>query len=71
MTTENQEASYKKHRNDEKNYEAPPHLNSGLKSTTTLRAHAKEIADDLLAQYPELAELDKPEKKETKSKEKK
>ncbi len=60
MTTENQENSYKKHRNDEKNYEAPPHLNSGIKSTTTVRAHSKEIADELLANYPELAEFDKP-----------
>ncbi len=74
MVTKNQEDSYKKHRHDEKHYEPREGLNSGLLSTTTLRAHAKEIADNLLKTYPELAELDakpKEEKKETKSRGKK
>ena len=78
MTTKNQEAAYKKHRRDEKNYEAREGLNSGITSTETVRAHSKEIADNLLSTYPELAELDKPEpeekeeeKKETKSRGKK
>ena len=69
MATENQEAAYKKHRNDEKNYEAKPHLNSGLLSTTTLRAHAKEIADNLLATYPELGVQVEPKEVPEKPKE--
>ena len=70
MTRENREAAYKHHRNLEKNYEAPEHLNKGLTKTQTLRAHAKAIADALLARNPELAEFDAEpvkEKKETKS----
>ena len=80
MATENQEAAYKKFRNDEKNYEPQnPAMNSGLLSTTSIRAHAKEIADDMLEKNPELADIKeevKEEKveeevKETKSKGKK
>ncbi|KKK83477.1 hypothetical protein LCGC14_2792970 [marine sediment metagenome] len=77
MATENQKAAYKKFRNDEKNYEAPSHINSGIASTDSIRTHAKEIADDMLEKNPELADIkeevkeEKVEEKETKSKGKK
>ncbi len=70
MATENQKNAYKKFRNDEKNYEAPSHINSGIASTDSIKAHAKEIADDMLEKNPELEDI-KEEVKETKSEKKK
>ena len=70
MTKENREKAYKHFRNLEKNYEALPHLNSGLTATEKVRKHAKEMADALLLRNPELEEKPEPVK-ETKSKGKK
>jgi hypothetical protein len=66
MTKENREKAYLHFRDLEKNYLAPPHLNHGLTSTSSVKARAKKNADNLLAKRPELAELEKPKKEEKK-----
>jgi len=69
MTQENRERAYKNFRDTEKNYEAKPHMNHGLTSTSAVRAHAKGLADALLKKNPELEaapkepEVPKPKKK--------
>jgi len=73
MTKENRERAYKNFRDIENNYNALPHLNSGMTKTQTIRARAKENADALLLRNPELEikEEVKKEVKEVKAKEKK
>jgi len=54
MTKENRELAYKHFREQEKNYEALPHLNSGLTATEFMRNKCKKVADALLIRNPEL-----------------
>lgn len=63
MTKENLEKMYSHFRDLEKNYEAPPHKNSGLNSTTSMKKRSKKSADDLLAKFPDLKKLDKVKEK--------
>ena len=70
MTKENREIAYKNFRDIENNYNALPHLNSGITKTEAVRKRAKASADALLLRNPEL-EVVEEVVKEVKVKEKK
>jgi len=52
MTKENRERAYKNFRDIENNYNALPHLNSGMTKTQTIRARAKRERRCLIIEKP-------------------
>ena len=63
MTKENRERTYAHFRDLEKNYVAREGLNAGPTATSVVRGRAKESADAILKQHPELSKIKSKEKK--------